>query len=66
MTTPYTPRDNKSAAFWGTTIFWEGQRRNTLFRARTPITRAQIDDMVELLRKGITLAMEDLKKESFW
>ena len=30
------------------------------------ITHAQIDDMVEILRKGITLAMEDLRKEGFW
>ncbi|HIG43266.1 MAG: aminotransferase [bacterium] len=30
------------------------------------ITRAQIDDMVEILRQGITLAMEDLRKEGFW
>ena len=30
------------------------------------ITRAQIDDMVSILRKGILLATEDLRKEGFW
>jgi adenosylmethionine-8-amino-7-oxononanoate aminotransferase len=30
------------------------------------ITRSQIDDMVAILRKGIELATDDLKREGFW
>ena len=30
------------------------------------ITRAQIDDMVKILRQGIELATEDLRQEGFW
>ena len=30
------------------------------------ITRVQIDDMVKILREGIVLATEDLRKEGFW
>ena len=30
------------------------------------ITRAQIDDMVEILRQGIALATNDLRKEGLW
>jgi adenosylmethionine-8-amino-7-oxononanoate aminotransferase len=30
------------------------------------ITRDQIDDMVKILRQGIELAIQDLKKEGLW
>jgi hypothetical protein len=30
------------------------------------ITKSQIDDLVGMLRKGIVMATEDIKKEGLW